>query len=103
MLTRSVGKDLAVQVDFQTVEVQKGDILVQCCDGLHFCVTQQEILEIVPSGESGAEFRTPKTFRRAFELDEIEELLEAYRAGVSIKDLTTLFDINRSIVLRPGG
>ena len=47
MLTRSVGKDLAVQVDFQTVEVQKGDILVQCCDGLHFCVTEQEVLEIV--------------------------------------------------------
>lgn len=47
MLTRSIGKDIAVQVDYQTVEVHKGDILVQCCDGLHFCITPQEILEIV--------------------------------------------------------
>jgi serine/threonine-protein kinase len=47
MLTRSIGKEITIQVDYQTVQVHRGDILVQCTDGLHFCVTDQEIMEIV--------------------------------------------------------
>ena len=47
MLTRSIGRELTVQVDYHTVQVQRGDILVQCSDGLHFCVTEQEILDLV--------------------------------------------------------
>ena len=46
MLTRSVGREMTVQVDYHTLQVNSGDILVQCSDGLHFCVTEQEILEI---------------------------------------------------------
>ena len=47
MLTRSIGKEITIQVDYQTVQVGSGDILVQCTDGLHFCVTEQEIADIV--------------------------------------------------------
>jgi serine/threonine-protein kinase len=47
MLTRSIGRELTVQVDYKTAEVHRGDILVQCCDGIHFCVTEQEILDFV--------------------------------------------------------
>lgn len=47
MLTRSIGRELTVQVDYHTLQVEPGDILVQCCDGLHFCVTEQEILDLV--------------------------------------------------------
>jgi serine/threonine protein phosphatase PrpC len=46
MLTRSVGREMTIQVDYHTLQVNSGDILVQCCDGVHFCVTEQEILEI---------------------------------------------------------
>jgi serine/threonine-protein kinase len=47
MLTRSVGREPTVMVDFFTHQVHKGDRLVQCSDGLHQCVTESEIYEIV--------------------------------------------------------
>ncbi len=47
MLTRSIGREITIQVDYHTIQINRGDILVQCSDGLHFCVTEQEILEIV--------------------------------------------------------
>lgn len=51
MLTRSIGRELTVQVDYHTVQVEPGNILVQCTDGLHFCVTDQEIRDIVTKKE----------------------------------------------------
>jgi serine/threonine-protein kinase len=47
ILTRSVGKDLTVQVDLETLVVNRGDYLVQCSDGLHCFITDQEMCEIV--------------------------------------------------------
>ena len=47
MLTRSVGREPTVQVDYYTAQVNRGDCLVQCSDGLHHCVTEEEICEIV--------------------------------------------------------
>jgi serine/threonine-protein kinase len=47
LLTRSVGKEPVVQVDFYTAAVHPGDLLVQCSDGLHGCVADHEILEVV--------------------------------------------------------
>jgi serine/threonine-protein kinase len=47
MLTRSIGRELTVQADYHTLQVQPGDLLVQCSDGLHYCVTEQEILDLV--------------------------------------------------------
>jgi serine/threonine-protein kinase len=47
LLTRSVGKDLTVQVELHSVVVNRGDFLVQCSDGLHAYVSEQEIREIV--------------------------------------------------------
>lgn len=46
MLTRSVGQEPTVQVDYYTVQVHPGDRLLQCTDGLHQCVTEEEICEI---------------------------------------------------------
>jgi len=47
VLTRSVGRDPTVQVDLYTVEVAPGDFIVQCCDGVYTCVSEQEILDVV--------------------------------------------------------
>ncbi|MGD0898830.1 MAG: protein kinase [Thermoguttaceae bacterium] len=47
LLTRSVGRDPVVQVDFHTQPVYGGDLFIQCSDGLHHCVTEEEIAEIV--------------------------------------------------------
>lgn len=47
MLTRSIGKEPTIQVDFHTLQVNRGDQVVQCTDGLHQCVSEEEICEIV--------------------------------------------------------
>lgn len=47
VLTRSVGQDPMVRLDYHTVVVTRGDKLVQCTDGLWSFVTEREILEIV--------------------------------------------------------
>ena len=47
VLTRSVGKDPTVQVDFYTIAVNPGDFILQCCDGMYTCMSEQEMLEIV--------------------------------------------------------
>jgi serine/threonine-protein kinase len=47
VLTRSIGKEPTVQVDYFPVQVNRGDRLVQCTDGLYTCVTEQEVMEIV--------------------------------------------------------
>ena len=47
MLTRLVGQNPTVQVDFNKVPLHEGDVLVQCCDGIHGCITESEICETV--------------------------------------------------------
>ncbi|HZZ27426.1 MAG TPA: protein kinase [Pirellulales bacterium] len=47
VLTRSIGKEPTVQVDFYTRTVNRGDYFVQCSDGLYTCITDEEFLEIV--------------------------------------------------------
>jgi protein phosphatase len=50
IITRSVGFEQQVQVDLLGIELQDGDALVICCDGLSNLVDDAEILAIV--GES---------------------------------------------------
>ena len=47
MLTRSLGREPIVQVDYFTLAVNPGDRLVQCSDGLYTCFTPDEICELV--------------------------------------------------------
>jgi serine/threonine protein phosphatase PrpC len=49
ILTRSIGQDLTVQIDYFTVKVNKGDCLIQCTDGLYSHVTESEMLDFVAS------------------------------------------------------
>ncbi len=51
IITRSVGFEQQVQVDLMGVELEAGDHLVICCDGLSNLVEDPEILEIVRSSE----------------------------------------------------
>jgi serine/threonine-protein kinase len=46
LLTRSVGKEPMIQVDYYSAVLHPGDLLVQCTDGLHGCVADHEMLEI---------------------------------------------------------
>ncbi|MFI5337598.1 MAG: bifunctional protein-serine/threonine kinase/phosphatase [Opitutales bacterium] len=47
MLTRSVGHDPIVKFDLTRTELARGDIVVQCTDGLYGFVTAEEICDIV--------------------------------------------------------
>ena len=47
VLTRSLGKDPTIQVDYYTVSVNRGDCLLQCSDGMHNCIAPEEFSEIV--------------------------------------------------------
>jgi serine/threonine protein phosphatase PrpC len=47
VLTRCIGKDPVVRVDYHNLRVNRGDVVVQCCDGLHCFVSEQEIFAAV--------------------------------------------------------
>ena len=65
VLTRSVGKDPTIQVDYYTVPVNRGDYLLQCSDGMHQC--------IAPRRSSPRSSRTPRPRRPAGELVALAE------------------------------
>ena len=52
LLSRSVGNDLFVAVEVNDVQVQKGDLLVLCSDGLHGPVPESDIASIVMRNEN---------------------------------------------------
>src|SRR5215831_392277 len=47
VLTRSIGANPTVQVDYARAVLRNGDIVVQCTDGLHGSVTENEIKDYV--------------------------------------------------------
>src|SRR4051812_8611701 len=47
LLTRSIGANPTVQVDYSREVLRSNDIVVQCTDGLHGCVTENEIKDLV--------------------------------------------------------
>jgi len=47
ILTRSVGQEPVIRADIEEVAVQKGDRIVLCSDGLHSCVADGEICDVV--------------------------------------------------------
>jgi protein phosphatase len=52
ILSRSLGSGLFVKVDVNEVQVQPGDVLVLCSDGLHGAVSAEEIAYTVSSGRN---------------------------------------------------
>jgi serine/threonine-protein kinase len=47
VLTRSVGQEPTIRVDLHTITVQRGDFIVQMCDGIWTQLTDGEIYEVV--------------------------------------------------------
>jgi serine/threonine-protein kinase len=54
LLTRSIGANPTVQVDYSRAILRNGDIVVQCTDGLHGSVTENEIKDHVSRMPPGA-------------------------------------------------
>jgi serine/threonine protein phosphatase PrpC len=47
VLTRSIGQDPMIRLDYHTVVVSRGDKIIQCTDGLWCFVTEKELLDTV--------------------------------------------------------
>lgn len=58
MLSRSLGQDLIVAIDTLTMKVRPGDVLIQCSDGIHGLLTDNEMMELLsPSPQADAACR----------------------------------------------
>lgn len=55
IITRAVGTDLDVVADYTTININKGDVLLLCSDGLSNVLKEVEIKEIVVSSQSAEE------------------------------------------------
>jgi serine/threonine protein phosphatase PrpC len=47
MLTRSIGQNPTIQVDYNRSVLRSRDVIIQCTDGLHACVTDHELRDCV--------------------------------------------------------
>jgi serine/threonine protein phosphatase PrpC len=47
ILTRTVGQEPFIRADCYQLQVATGDCIVQCCDGIHAFVSEQEIEEVI--------------------------------------------------------
>jgi protein phosphatase len=52
LLSRSIGNDMVVNVEIDEVQVQKGDLLLQCSDGLHGSVLPDDIASVVARSDN---------------------------------------------------
>jgi PPM family protein phosphatase len=64
-VTRCLGRDLIVGVDVLTIDVQPGDVLVQCSDGVHRVLDEPTIAAL--AGDGSAEAACRSLVRRALE------------------------------------
>ncbi|MGA9564184.1 MAG: protein phosphatase 2C domain-containing protein [Candidatus Korobacteraceae bacterium] len=52
LLSRSIGNDMVVNVEIDEVQLQKGDLLLQCSDGLHGSVLPDDIASVLARSDS---------------------------------------------------
>lgn len=66
-LARSLGHELVVSIDFLTMELASGDRLLQCSDGVHGALAEEEIQELLEAHPPEAACQA--IVRRAREVD----------------------------------
>jgi PPM family protein phosphatase len=54
LLTRSLGRELILAIDFVNLQVRPGDVFLQCSDGVHAFIPQTELLEILQENDAEA-------------------------------------------------
>ena len=83
-LSRSLGHELVVSIDFLTMELALGDRLLQCSDGVHGALAEDELLELMEAHPPEAACHA--IVRRAHEVDAGDD---ASAQLVRIADLAT--------------
>jgi len=106
MLTRCVGHDPIVKFDVSKTELTRGDIVVQCSDGLYGFVTAQEICDVVSHFPPDEACRYLITLAERRQLDDnlsvqiiqVQELDPiAYRQGTPVYNRKDLADMSAEI------
>ena len=97
MLTRSVGHDPIVKFDSCQEELAKGDVIVQCSDGLYAFVVDEEISEVA------SHFPPEEACRRLIALAEKRQVDDNLSVQIIRVDQTDLIAYNRGlpIFLKP--
>jgi PPM family protein phosphatase len=57
VLSRALGQDLIISIDILSMDLQPGDVLVQCSDGVHALLPESEILETLQTAQPDAACR----------------------------------------------
>jgi protein phosphatase len=57
MLTRCLGRELIVGIDVLTLPIRRGDVLIQCSDGMHGTIEDAEIIALVRDSDPDASCR----------------------------------------------
>ena len=65
MLTRCLGRELIVGIDVLTLPIRRGDVLIQCSDGMHNTIEDPEMIAIVGDGDPDASCRALVEHARA--------------------------------------
>lgn len=65
VLSRCLGQNLILSIDILSIDIQAGDILVQCSDGVHALISESEIRELLHT--PGPEAACRNIIRRARE------------------------------------
>jgi len=66
-LSRGLGHELVVSIDFLTMELAAGDLLLQCSDGVHAALREEELRELIEAHPTEAACHA--IVRRAHEVD----------------------------------
>jgi serine/threonine protein phosphatase PrpC len=66
-LSRSLGHELVVSIDFLTMDLARGDCLLQCSDGVHAALAEEELRELLAAHPPDAACQA--IVRRAHEVD----------------------------------
>jgi serine/threonine protein phosphatase PrpC len=65
MLSRSLDQDLILAIDMLSVSVRPGDVLVQCSDGVHALLSDEEMLALLaPARQADAACPPSSTGRK---------------------------------------
>jgi len=58
LVTRSLGKELIVSIDLVSTEVQNGDVLLQCSDGIHAQLDEEDLATVLREHDAEGACRT---------------------------------------------
>lgn len=90
VLTMCIGFYTDLKVYTQTGKIKNGDVFILCCDGLHNCVSEQKMAEILEDKQIGFESKA----------EVLRQCIEIGRAYDNVSSVVCRYEMRRSILSR---